>query len=506
MKIKFQIILLIIFSLSAPGWSYQKTVEGDTLKIRAYASKRAGNTVYFNSRRNKQDVVLSYGKTKIKANEAVLEETQNKIFIKGGFYSQYLDNEIIGQTVIYNPLNNFFDAEHVTVKSKSLVSKAETFSYYGEKISLKHATLGVDLIKLDIEFDRLDLYPGWIVADQIYLKVLQVPIVYTPTLVVDNRRNAYKLPTPLPEAGKTAFRGDYWRFNTHYYVNELLYGNLQFGRAKEKGAGYGGQFIFRFSDYDQFNYINENWQYGRTQEVYSYEHSFMELPMKKKRKLTFNEMLTYNDEIKNLPANSLRINRTKFEEINEEVINRYQEVIYEGRFVLPYEKINLYTKDSGSAIEEFSTNKEATKYEVLNEIDREFEIAYFGALTPGFGYDSIQYSIKPYSWHRLYDYVQLTRKFWIFEGYGRVTDYLNERGASPFNFDQKYELNDNVKTSVFVDILNVKLGQTVQYTTQDGHIFDILYHLKWKTNSWTLKTDYSKRKELWSVGVEIDVL
>jgi hypothetical protein len=308
-----KLFIIFLFFISLLPAAYQKQVKGNRLKINSYYEKRNGSNIYFSSRNNRKDVVIVYGNTKIIAQEAQLQETQNKIYLKGGFYSEYLDNQIIGTSVIYNPFNNFFDAKNVTVKSKKTVSTAESFSFYGEKISLKNASFGINQIKLDLEFGQLDLYPGWSVADQMYIKLFSVPILYTPTIVMDNRRNSYRLPDPLPEFGKNYHRGEFWRFNTHFYLNQYMYGNLQFGRAKEKGAGYGGQYILRFSDYDQFTYINENWQYGRTQEVFSFEHSFLELPKKRKNKFTFNELLTYNEEIKDLPANSIRINKTRFE-------------------------------------------------------------------------------------------------------------------------------------------------------------------------------------------------
>lgn len=498
--------LVLLFLAAVSANPYQKRVEGEKLKIYSYTETRAGNTVHFRSRNKKaQDVVLTYGQTKIRANEAVLQETRNKILIKGGFYSEYLNNEIVGQSLMYNPLNNIFEAQNVTVSSKQVVSTAESFSYYGEKITLKKASFGIDQIKLDLEFDKVDLYPGWIVADQVYLKLFSVPIIYTPTLVVDKRRNYYQLPTPLPEIGKNIYRGDYWRLNSHYYINEWFYGNLQFGRAKEKGAGYGGQFIFRLSDYDQFNYINENWQYGRTQEVFSFEHHFLDIP-KPKAKMGFNELLRYNEAISELPANSLRLNKTRFEEINEEIINRDFEIIYEGRFNLPWHNLVLYTKDSFAQIEEISSATEAKKYEVVSELERPSEVKYLGPFTPGLGYDSIQYSINPYSWHRLYSYVYASRKYGILEADARVTDYLDERGGSPFRFDEKFELSDNVKTSYYIYLWNARLGQTTKYATRDGKIFDILYHLRLKTSSWTLKTEYSLRKEYWNIGIEINVL
>jgi hypothetical protein len=497
---------LIFVSVFGYAETYQKQVSGKTLKITSPASYRRGSSVYFNSTA-KRPVVLTYGKTKITAQEASIQETKNKIYLKGGFYSQYLDNEIIGSTVMYNPLNNFFEAQKVTVKTKKSISSAESFSYYGEKISLKNATFGVSLIKLDLDFEQLDLYPGWIVAHNARLRLFGYPFFYVPVIVDDKRRNAFKLPDPLPEFGRDTFRGDYWRWNNHYYINEYLYGNFQFGRSKEKGAGYGGQQIVRFSDYDQFTYINQNWQYDRPQEVFSFEHSFLELPRPNgQKKFTFNELLRYNEEVSELPANRINFTKSRFEEINESIIHRNNEIMYEGRFTLPWQELTLYTHDYSTAIEELTTAVSARKFSSTIEIERETQFPVLGPITLGIGDQSIHYDAHPYSWYRVYDYAQAKRTWWIFEADAKATDYLDEQGGSPFLFDQKNELSDNIRTGTYVNLFNMQFGRVTTYSPYDGKISDIIYKYKLKTSSWLLYVDYSLRKELWSAGLQVSIM
>lgn len=481
---------------------YTKQIKNDTLRITAPRIQKTEDTRVFSSRQGKQDVVLTYGKTSVRAGTATLYERNNKIILEKGFQSQYLDNQISGNSLSYNPQQNFYDARNVFVRTRRGFALAERFSFYGEKISLTDARLGVTLIRLDLDFGQLDLYPGWVVAYDTILRVWDVPVFYVPCAVEDRRRNAYVLPAPLPEFGKTDFRGEFWRWNTNYYAADWLYGNVQFGRSKKKGAGYGGQHILRFSDTDHFTYINDNWQYDRTQQIFSYEHSFVALPKKPANGMSFNELLRYNDTLKELEANSIRVNRTQFEESNKDILHRDHEIVYEGRFTLPHEFF-LYTRDSSALIQELTTNTTGRKYQAFGELERTLEVPWLGPFTPGLGYDSSQYTLRPYSWHRLYDYVYASREFWIFEASGRVIDYLDERGGSPFSFDERYALHDNVKTGCYINLWNLKLGQEVQYETRKGQLFDIEYMARYKTSSWTLNAGYSLKRDLWTVNVQM---
>lgn len=504
MVIRFILLGVFLWSSTLSAAVYTKQIKDNTLRITAPRMYRDGDVTVFSSQPQQKEVVLTYGKTKVVAGKALFYNHSNKILLAGGFTSQYMGNAISGNNLVYNPQKNFYDAEDVLVQTRRGYALAERFSFYGEKISLRNATLGINLIKLDLDFGQLDLYPGWIVAYGTQIRVLETPVFYVPCVVEDRRRNAYKLPAPLPEFGKTDFRGEFWRWNTNYYVADWLYGNVQFGRAKEKGAGYGGQHIIRLSDLDQVTYINDNWQYARTQEVFSYEHSFVALP-KKPENMSFNDLLRYNEALKELSANSIRFNRTQFEEVNKEIIHRDHEMIYEGRFELP-KSFFLYTRDSTAFIYELTSERTARKNQVFGELERILEIPWFGAFTPGLGYDNSHYTLRPYSWHRLYDYVYASRAWGIFEVVGRATDYLDERGGSPFRFDQRYVLHDNIKTGMYVNLWNLKLGQEVQYQTYNGKLFDIGYMARYKAPSWTLNAGYSLKRDLWTVSIQMSLL
>jgi len=217
--------------------------------------------------------------------------------------------------------------------------------------------------------------------------------------------------------------------------------------------------------------------------------------------MSFNDILEYNEKIKKLESSSLRLNKTVQEEINDELINRNIELIYEGRFKFTH--FNLYTKDSAAGIEETSRSLESKKYEFLAEVDK--DVDFYGLWIPGFGYDTIKYSESPYNWHRLYSYLSAERTIGWFSFDGKVTDYVDQRGSSPFYFDKKYELNDNFKNGIYLNLDGFRFGKLVQYSIYNGAILDIVYNMSYKTSSWKLKSTYSVRKELWSFGVEMNI-
>ena len=181
MKKYLLIILLLLCNNPLAAATYKRKIGDKYLTITSPQKTTQGNNVNFLSySAGQSNVRLQYGKTSIRANSATLETTKNKIYLKGGFYSKYLNNTISGTQLVYNPINNFFDADNVLVKTDKMITEAENFSYYGRKITLKKAHFGINVIKLDLEFDRLDLYPGWVVADGTYLKIFKFPIIYAP--------------------------------------------------------------------------------------------------------------------------------------------------------------------------------------------------------------------------------------------------------------------------------------------------------------------------------------
>lgn len=466
---------------------------------------KKGKYLYFTSRNSaKKDVVLYYDGAKMRANKATFDTSKNKLVLAGGFYMEYLDYTISGEEIIYNASNMFFDASDVVVQTKSMTYETENFSFYGKSVSLKKLEVGITQLKLDLAMGQLDIYPGWYVAKHIFLKLFGYPFFYAPQLIIDERRNSYQLPDPLPQFGENEFRGRYWRENIHVYGNEYIYGNLQFGRSEEKGAGYGGQAIVRLSERDHLTYITDNWQYDRTQELLSYEHSFIDLPNKKK--ISFNDLFRYNENIRDLSGATIRIDASKYEEINNEIVNREPEIIFDGTFPLPYYGLVFRNKTSHGVITEVTRETEATKYEFLNELSRPINLPFDICLTPGLGYDNVQYNKNPFFWYREYDFIQGQKKFWIFTAKGTVVDYLREKGGSPFRYDKKYEDSDYVKTDVSMKLFHSRLGQQTKYTLEKYKITDIVYYLKLHQRSWSLNAEYSIKKEEWAVDLQIMLL
>ncbi|MDR1453854.1 MAG: hypothetical protein LBJ25_07785 [Candidatus Margulisbacteria bacterium] len=346
-------------------------------------------------------------------------------------------------------------------------------------------SLGLKPLRLRADFKRLDYRPELTVAYQARLSWFDAPIYYAPALIFDNRPNAFSIPAPLPEFGNNIFNGVYWRWNINYFWQDNLYGNLYFGRAAEKGAGYGFQQIVRFSDASQMTYRNQNWQYWPTQEEFSWEYSFLEIP-------SFNAK--YADRIRN-EFNSLRATRINYEEYNGDLLMREFELSYSGNFKLNWQKISLYTNNIYASLKELTSAQAGYRWASLSELYRDYEMPYLEEFRPGVGYDTVKYSLSPYSWHRIYGYLEGRKKFWIWTGDWRVTDYIDQRGGSPFNYDSEENYDDNVRTTVLLNLWGFDLGQTTQYSIYRGNIHTLIYFLRLRTKTWLIDFRYNLLKE-----------
>ncbi|MDR1113547.1 MAG: hypothetical protein LBL50_00470 [Candidatus Margulisbacteria bacterium] len=375
------------------------------------------------------------------------------------------------------------NSDMLDVAFARFVTEKETTIFYELSVGLKPLKLRADLAQVDYR-------PDLVVAYHSRLSWLDFPVYYAPTLVFDSRPNAYSIPTPLPEFGVSAFRGAYWRWNAHYFLRENLYGNLQFGRAEEKGAGYGFQQIVRLSDAAQLTYINQNWQYWPTQETFSWEYSFLEIP-------SFNAR--YANRIRN-EFNSLRVTRINYEEYNDDLLLREFELSYIGNFKLDWQKISFYTSNSYASLNELTSAQAGYRWASLSELHREYAVPYLGEIRPGAGYDTVKYSLHPYSWHRVYSYIEGRKKFWLWTGDLRVTDYIDQRGGSPFNYDREEAYDDNVRTTALLNLWRIDLGQTVQYSVYRGSIQAMIYFLRCKTEHWFIDFSYNRLKEEFAVS------
>ena len=496
MKKYFLIFLLLGITFAAP---YTRKIGLYELSVIAPRTERKGRDVYFYSAPNKQDVLLRYDRTVIRAGEARLRP-DNRIYLSHGFHSRYLNHEITGQLLEYNPNNNFMEGQDIVISTPDFYTHSKRLSFQGEKISLIQPIIGIPMYGFALKSRQLDLYPGWGVFYDTTFNLNNTPFWYIPVYVVDKRRNAFEMPGSFPEWGNTYFRGEYFRWNSHYYINEKSYGNLQASWTQEKGSGYGMQNILRFSNYDQMMYLNENWQYFPTQEKISYEHSFLKLPYSDEKQLDFNELLQYNEEVKESAANTLRLTHSVYEESGVDLIDRDIEVEYFAHYNLPWYKLNLYTINTYTSIYEITTDTEGARWQAYSELAKSYEIPYIATIYPGIGYDTTKYSLYPYSWHRVFSFVSTSKSFWIFRWRAKAYDYIDERGQSPFSFDEPFAIGDNVRTTSEVQLWNLRLGQTVRYIIYDGRIWNMIYFLEYTTRPWTIRIEHNYMEKSWWTG------
>ena len=480
---------------------YTKRIGLYDLTITAPESTRQGQIVIFKSLPDQQDVIMRYDKTSLRAAEVQLNEQTNQIYLSGGFQSKYLNNVISGETFSYNLDTEDIAGNKIIISTEDFYSYSEQLYFNGKKIELSDATLGLEVISFSMKSRQLDLYPGWMVFYDTTFRWRDIPFWHIPRYIVDKRRNAFELPGSFPEFGRSFFAGEYGRFNNHYYLNESFYGNLYFGYAELKGWGYGMQNIFRLSERGQMTYINENWQWFPTQEVISFGYSFLDIPNDENHKMTFNDLLRYNEELKEAYANSLRISHTVNEEANSDIINKDIELEYRANFDLPGDWFNIHTINTYTSIQELTTEREGASLKSYTELSRGIEIPYLTTIRPGLGYDTVKYSVHPYNWHRIFSFISASKRFWIFRWYARAYDYLNERGSSPFSYDEPYAIGDNVRTTSTISLWNMTLGQTVRYIIYDGHIHRMLYFLEYTSRPWTIRIEHNYTDNSWWAGV-----
>ena len=501
MKKYFLVIVPFLLGLIFAADPYTKRIGLYDLVITAPESEQEDDIIRFYSEPDQQDVEILYNQTAIRAGAVLLDESTDRIYLTGGFRSRYLRNEISGTNLEYHLAAEELDGQDITISTDDFFSRSERLSFYGRKITMYQPTLGVEVLHFSMKSRQFDLYPGWGVFYDTTFRWRDVPFWYIPVYVVDKRRNAFGLPGSFPEFGYDYFSGEYVKFNNHYYINESLYGNLYFGYAELKGYGLGMQNIVRLSDYDHLTYINENWQYARTTEVLSYEHSFLNMPNADNRKMTFNELLRYNEEIKGIATNSLRISRTVNEEDGMDILNRDIEVAYIARFNALEDWFSVYTANTYTSLRELTTDTAGSSIKSYTELSHEVEIPYLATVRPGIGYDTVKYSIHPHSWHRVFSFLTTGKRLWIFNWRVRIYDYIDERGNSPFSYDTPNAIGDNVLTTTAVSLWDITLGRTERYIIYDGRIHRRIYFVEYTSRPWILRLEHNQTENSWWGGI-----
>lgn len=498
---------------------YEKMIEGKPLTITAPASENIGEDIVFYTNSGKKDVFVKYDNVTIQTTKVILNDQTNHIEISQSFYSSLDKLELVGQTLIYNPERMIFRAKELYLESddsiflgmnrftidedkmvidKMLISRGNAKIIDNEAIDF----LRLNKLSIDLSLENAVIYPEWYVIKHPMLKINGLPILYAPTVIYDNSPAAYEMPTPFPRWGYDAYRENFWRENVHYFFNEHIFGSVQFGHSEKKGNGFGLFHVYRIDPYNQFFYINENWQYADTQEEYRYKHSFT--------KMTFNEEDSFFERREKFfkemgPKRTLEILYTKKEEKNNEVINRLPQYTFEGDFSLPKTSFSLYNLTSYASIEELSTERSGVKGRFLNQIGHPLDIPFLNSTSVGLGYDTMNYNKDPFYWYQLYDYVSVKYHRGFFNAEARVTDYLKEEGSSPFEFDKPSLRSDYVKSQYFFTYEKVTIGKGSKYAIYDGKISDIIYYIHIRQSSWSMKVEHNSKQQSWWAGFYLEL-
>ncbi|GBR77467.1 hypothetical protein RDn1_126 [Candidatus Termititenax dinenymphae] len=495
---KFGIITVLI--LCSAFAEYHREIGLDTLTITAPQEERHGEEAFFYAK-PQEPVVLRYRNDTISAGFVRLLETDNRIYLSEGFHTKYLNNSISGNSIEYDPNSNYIDANNIIISTNDFYAQSDRLAFHGDKISLIKSTIGLPVYDFAMKSRQLDIYPGWMVFYDTTFDWRDRSYWYIPVYVVDQRRNAFQIPGAFPRTGREYFAGDFLRWNSHYYVSDQIYGNAQVGYAQEKGYGYGIQHIMHFSESDQMMYLNENWQYWPTKEAIAYEHSFLEPASKQLKDMNFNELLQYNQEVQYADVSSIFLRHTVYEESGVDLINRNFELEYYASVALPWQELKLYTTNTYASIYERTTETEGRRWETYNELSRSFVVPWDFTFRPGVGYDTVKYSLYPYNWHRIFSFANFGKKFWIFNWNAKYYDYLEERGQSPFSYDEHWEVGDNIMNTLTMKAGSFLFGNRIQYLVHSKSIYRCWYYLEYTSRPWTIRIERNETDDSWWAGI-----
>ncbi len=496
--------ILFLLPVSGRAATYTRTIEKERLIMRAPVIEYVNGGVvgYSRSVRQRQVRVL-YGKQSFRAQRAVLRG--NAVSFSRGFDAQFKNSTLTGNMLLYDFDTNHFDGKDIVLTSDWLTFESSRLQYQGDTIQFFDVRLGLRVIDLAVAFDHITLYPGWGVVQGVGLETFERRIYHIPIWVIDNRRNAFQIPYPLPEIGTTKYRGDFWTWNTHYYFNPMFYGFTHFGGSQYKGAMVGLGQIVRLNDQDQFYLGGDFWQMTEPQLRAEYNHSFLKLPPRKRR-MTFEEMLDYNMRVKDLDSSDIRVTVTKREEINDEEVDRDPEFGYTGHFVLT-PKLGLDLTFSSGQIYEYSTMLQAMRTNSNQYLTYQQPVWIVDPLTWVLGYERSDYALKPFTWQMIYGSVEWQKDFWLFLPHAKYTHYFYDEGGSPFIFDQKYRVpNDNILYGLRFGKKKYHIGIKFLQDTVLDQLVDTTTYLGWMfSGGWVLQASYSTQRQAFSTAVMLEM-
>ncbi|MBU0581463.1 MAG: hypothetical protein KKA19_09840 [Candidatus Margulisbacteria bacterium] len=501
-SIIFLVIILFIHSTAVKASTYSRYYYGKKLTLNAPVIYNLEDGVIASSGESMRlKVRFMYEKQLFYANKVILKK--NKVYLQNGFLGSSKKSTFTGDELVYNLENNYFDGKDMEVTSGLLKISTKRLYFYGERIDFQEAKFGLTFFDLKLKMDKIFIYPGWAVIKNFDIGTEDQTYYRIPVWVLDMRRNAFEIPYPLPQAGSSIQRGNYLLLNNHYYFNEVFYGFFRMGTAQRKGAMAGVGQIVRLGDQDQFYLGGDFWQWAEPQLKAEYNHSFMKLPYRQKR-LTFGEMLEYNKTVKDLDSSDIRTTFTKREIINDEYVDRDMEFSYKGHFGLT-SKLDLDLDLASGHIYEYSSDLRAMRTNSNFNFSYLYPLGWFDPLWWGVGYNRSDYDLKPFTWQRLYGTVAWEREFWFFLLGIKYTHYFHDKGGSPFIFDQKYVVNNNIIYNLRIGKKAYHLGAKFLADVKINKLVDTTYYLGWTFSGWQLEMQYSTQREALSMGVQVDL-
>jgi len=286
------------------------------------------------------------------------------------------------------------------------------------------------------------------------------------------------------------------------FVNENLFGVVQGGHSELKGTGYGFEHVYRLGSHDQFRYLNENWQYGYTEEKLSYRHSFTG-PIHQPEDDYFKRRTRYLE--KDWSRMVFEFTYNNYEEDNLEIFHRRPRYQLESDLLLPVSQLSLYTVSSYEYIEEVSSDNQGIKTRTLNELKHPIKVPFSKAAAVAFGWDNVYYDQEPFYWHQFYEYIDIDFEYKNILLKLKLKDFLYEAGDTPFAFDIPIVREDYLEPDLSYNLGNLAIGTRYRKGILTGIMEKEIYYLRIRQSNWSAKIEYNNTEGSWWAGFALEL-
>lgn len=520
---RFLPLTLIIFFISLPAQGkeyvvFRKEINNVFLTVTGPKSYIEHNKKIFVDEKKAFRVELDYGELKVKANRVAYDTRQDVVELADGFKGSLEQYQIEGDYFRINPRTGNYAGYDLKFGYLVAYFYGKEFQFYGDKISVdKISASPLYYPVFSLSTDKLEIYPGYSLAHQNVLKLLNVPFYYIPLYLEDRRRKYFELPFPALEVESDIFHGKHGSVHSHYFINSALFGDVSLQLSDVDGGGVQIQQLIRLSDHQQIEFGLLGWQRAPLQANFSYVLHLFDNPRRPEKILTFREQQQLEEEISDLqPRLAFRSDYTVNEEIKRSIVDRYPDVsvtvpmpgrLYDHAYTLTpsiyYGKIKekkIFPENGNpqDVNRDYNRSKGTLNFtyyletphlkpfikKALLAMDYEHSVYYPGNTDRGRVSGSLTVRRPILSTLGLFYEATLTKL---------LLDY----GQSPFYFEEYGRLKDSGTLDLYLQAPFLIAGNQLIYDFTNWQLFNEIYYLGVKSGSNYAVIQYDRRFQSW---------